>query len=598
MSLRALSLSALSLSAVLLVVCLTAQQALADGTRISLVAPGAEYRYRLDEVQLPAERYGQLALFDHDGAQNSQATRPALWQPLGAVPPGWPSREVSGAGYRRGLAPIASHQGREACDCKTDLGDSNKTRHAALYASHRFVLSPQVDLSRYSLLELRIAYRDGVRVYLNGRMVVSRSFPRTEQLRQSARATKGPEWEEFLVPVFKGMLVPGENVVSFEVRPGQHLHGVRLDASLSLREAGRVVRGPMVQRVQRESASIRFDTDLPSMAYVEYGASDGLGSRAESAQGTIARHHRVRLTGLAPGQAVHYRVVAAGHPGPIHVFHVPPEAPEPLRFAVYGDVRGGHRVHATIAASLLSEAIDFVIVTGDMVLRGSDEADWQRFFAVAGPLLARLPYYPVAGNHDTGSSGDERRRMSELFALWPAPSGRLATGAWHSFDVSGVHFVMLDSNHYRDEGQLAWLRQDLETARAAGVRAIFAAVHAGPYSRGLHQGHRYAAEHYVPLLSKYGVTLLFSGHDHLYQRGKAGGLDYIVSGGGGAPLYSVRCGKRGKPRCKTNDGMKHVAKVHHYLLVTVFPSYVSVCPKHVDRSPLEACLRYPTRPRR
>ncbi len=596
MSLRALRIGALSLNVMVFVVCLTTQQAIADETRLALVAPGAEYRYQLDEVQLPAERYGQLALFDHDGAKNSQVSRPALWQPLGSVPPGWPSSEVSGAGYRRGRAPIASRRGREACNCKTDLGDSNKARHAALYASHRFALSPQVDLARYSLLELRIAYQDGVRVYLNGRMVVSRSFPRSDQVRQSARATKGPEWEEFLVPLSKGMLVPGENIVSFEVRPGQHSHGVRLDASLSLREAGRVVRGPMVQRVQKASASIRFDTDLPSTAYVEYGAHDTLGKRADSAQGTLARHHQVQLTGLIPGQAVHYRVVAASQRGPVHVFHVPPEAPEPLRFAVYGDVRGGHRVHAAIANSLLSEAIDFVIVTGDMVLRGSDEADWQRFFSVAGPLLARLPYYPVAGNHDLGSAGDERRRMSELFSLWPAPSGRAGTGAWHSFDVSDVHFVMLDSNHYRDEGQLAWLRQDLEAARKRGVRAIFAAVHAGPYSRGLHQGHSYAATHYVPVLSENRVTLLFSGHDHLYQRGKAGGLDYIVSGGGGAPLYSVRCGKRGKPKCKMKDGMKHVAKAHHYILVTVYPRHVSVCPKRIDRSPLEACLRYPTRP--
>lgn len=243
---------------------------------------------------------------------------------------------------------------------------------------------------------------------------------------------------------------------NIEVRPGSHSHGVRFDASLVLREAGRVVRGPMVQRVREQSASIRFDTDLPSLAHVEYGATSSLGKRAKSALGTLARHHRAELTGLAPGHAVHYRVVAAGQPGQSHIFHAPPKGPESLRFAVYGDVRGGHRVHANIASALLDEAIDFVLVTGDMVLRGSDEADWQRFFSVAGPLLARLPYYPVAGNHDTGNSGDERRRMSDLFALWPAPDDRPAEGAWHSFDISGVHFVMLDSNHYRHEAQLAW----------------------------------------------------------------------------------------------------------------------------------------------
>lgn len=576
--------------------CFLAQAASADVPApavISLVAPGAEYDYWVDTTPLPAERYGAIALFDADGATPALPNRPILWSSLAKMPADWPAQGLKGKEHKRGAAPLASRRGSEKCGCETEVGDSSVVRQAALYASRRFSLPGKLDLAKYSLLELRLLYRDGVRVFLNGRQITSRAFPAASDPLPNAKASKGPEWEEFLLPASAEFLVAGENVLSVEVRPGSHSHDVRFDASLALREAGRVVRGPMVQRVRDDAASIRFDTDLPSRAHVEYGATSRLGSRAKSAGGTLARHHRAQLTGLAPGQAVHYRIVAAGQPGPTQLFHVPPTASEPLRFAVYGDVRGGHRVHAEIAQSLLDEAIDFVIVTGDMVLRGSDEADWQRFFSVAGPLLARLPYYPVAGNHDTGTSGDERRRMSELFALWPAPDERPAEGAWHSFDISGVHFVMLDSNHYRHEAQLAWLKSDLAKARSRGSRAIFAVTHAGPYSRGLHMGHRYAAEHYAPLLREYGTTLLFSGHDHLYQRGTADGLNYMVSGGGGAPLYSVRCGVKGKPRCKRDDGMKHVAKEHHYVLITVFPRYVSACPKRVDRTPLEACIRYP-----
>jgi 3',5'-cyclic AMP phosphodiesterase CpdA len=276
---------------------------------------------------------------------------------------------------------------------------------------------------------------------------------------------------------------------------------------------------------------------------------------------------------------------------------MPPSEAEPLRFAVYGDMRGGHVVHGKIIKSLLEEAIDFVIVTGDLVLRGSDEADWQRFFDVAAPLLARFPYYPVAGNHDTGRTGDEELRMNEIFALWPGPGDRPSDGHWYSFEVAGVHFVMLDSNEYRNPMQRRWLQADLKAAQAAGSRAIFAAVHAGPYSRGLHQGSGYAAESYAPILAAHGVTLLFSGHDHLYQRGVVKGLHYMVSGGGGAPLYSVRCGVRGKKRCRADDGMQAVAKENHYILVTVYPKFVEACPKRVDRSPLEACIRYPLRAR-
>ncbi|MBT8492725.1 MAG: hypothetical protein KJO07_06665, partial [Deltaproteobacteria bacterium] len=128
-----------------------------------------------------------------------------------------------------------------------------------------------------------------------------------------------------------------------------------------------------------------------------------------------------------------------------------------------------------------------------------------------------------------------------------------------------------------------------------GVRAIFAAVHDGPYSRGLHRGNRYAQANYVPLLQKHRVELLFAGHDHLYQRGQVGGLRYVVSGGGGAPLYSVRCGGKRQKRCRTADGMEHVDSTHHYLLVTVRKRTVELCPKRPDGTAVEKCVSYKLR---
>ena len=42
---------------------------------------------------------------------------------------------------------------------------------------------------------------------------------------------------------------------------------------------------------------------------------------------------------------------------------------------------------------------------------------------------------------------------------------------------------------------------------------------------------------WTPLYEKYGVDAVFSGHDHCYSRGEKNGVQYFVSGGGGAPLY-------------------------------------------------------------
>jgi hypothetical protein len=285
--------------------------------------------------------------------------------------------------------------------------------------------------------------------------------------------------------------------------------------------------------------------------------------------------------------------VTGGDATPERVFHTAPRPGDVVRFAVYGDTRGGHEVHQRIVDSLLTEAPDFVVVTGDMVLRGSDEGAWQRFFQIAGELMARIPFYPAAGNHDLGRAGDEQRRMGDIFALPAgAAAGRPEWAHWYSFDVAGVHFAMLDSNAYQWEEQRAWLRADLAAARRAGARALFAAVHDGPYSRGTHGGSAVARERYAPILAQQGVVLLFAGHDHLYQRGEIGGLRYIISGGGGAPLYSVRCGARGLPRCPVADGAAAALSEHHYVMVTVQRDYAQVCPKRPDRTPLEKCVRY------
>jgi hypothetical protein len=35
------------------------------------------------------------------------------------------------------------------------------------------------------------------------------------------------------------------------------------------------------------------------------------------------------------------------------------------------------------------------------------------------------------------------------------------------------------------------------------------------------------------------VSIAFFGHDHNYQRNLQNGINYVISGGGGAPLYDV-----------------------------------------------------------
>jgi hypothetical protein len=558
------------------------------------LAPGGELDWVALRVPLAHQQLGAIAAGEADRAQAAADGRtPAAQVPVfgaGDGPgEGWAVRKLAGAAH--GRAPLAARATDGRCSaCGSEIGDQRAGRIAALYAQAVFTAGDE--MAEVRVLELKVRYSDGMVAYLNGREVARRQIARDAGPTVPVDRPSGPDWETIYLPA-RGLLKKGENRIAVEVRPHRGERAPVLDLALIGRSGARIVRGPIVQWLGPTAAAIAFDTDLPSRASVEY-ARGGSGEKwmsAPSAGGALAVHHRALLRDLPAASPIRYRVVAGGDVTPELSFRTAPGAGDPVRFGVYGDMRSGHRVHAQIVESLLDEAPDFVIVTGDLVVRGTDEGGWQKFFEVTGKLLARLPYYPVAGNHDVGRAGEEERRLNEIFGL-AAVADRPEWGHWYSFDVAGVHVAVLDSNAYDQEAQLTWLDADLTAARKAGARVLFAATHDGPYSRGNHGGNPIARDRYVPLLAKHGVLLLFAGHDHIYQRGQAGGLAYIVSGGGGASLYPIRCGTRGRPRCPEDDGAILALSEHHYLSITVQRDYVLVCPKRPDRTPLEKCIRY------
>jgi 3',5'-cyclic AMP phosphodiesterase CpdA len=337
--------------------------------------------------------------------------------------------------------------------------------------------------------------------------------------------------------------------------------------------------------VQERAATVVVETDAPVAMRLSFPQS---GRRWTSEMGTS---HRFVLDELEPATAYDVEVVADGITTERVRFRTAPDARAVLRIAAYGDVRGGHVTHAALVEAMRAEAPDLVLATGDLVLRGSDDGDWQRFFAVTRPLLSSVPYYPAIGNHDLGRATGSGRFATEQFALPPPPPDRPAGGNWYSFDVAGVHFVALDSNAYELPEQLTWLDADLVVATARAPRAIVAFTHDGPYSRGSHGGNDLAARLYAPILAKHKVDLLLSGHDHLYQRGRVDGLDYVVTGGGGASLYPIVCGVAGKRRCTVRDGMRAVFREHHFLMITIEQRTMMLCARRADGSLLERCAR-------
>jgi hypothetical protein len=426
----------------------------------------------------------------------------------------------------------------------------------------------------------------------------------------------------------------GDNVLAVEVHPRTAQRESQMEVALSADDGPRIVRGPYLLNARANEITVVFDTDLPTVGELRLGPSDAYGWQRSDGLGT---HHVLHADGLHAGTLYHYRVRArAGTaraepdkravyadsrpslPRPVReenagedgvsdehpaddadalvadsgdaLFHTPPDAGRPLRFAVYGDTRSGHDIHAALNRALADDDPDFAILTGDLVDRGSDEGDWERFFEVAGTLLRQLPIFPAIGNHEYARQGHGALAFMQLFRF---PVAGEAEPAWYSFDIGAAHFVALDSNQYKTSRQLSWLDHDLKEARRRGTRAIFVYAHEGPFSSGMHGDNSVCIHDYVPLFERYHVAMMFSGHDHDFERGHVNTLDYVVTGGGGAELRANRCGVPGKKACPprvlsfTND--------HNYVMVELLSSLFRVCPKRVDGTPLEQCTVYPLR---
>lgn len=278
-----------------------------------------------------------------------------------------------------------------------------------------------------------------------------------------------------------------------------------------------------------------------------------------------AAWHLLSVTGLVPGHRYRYRLLIEDHAdldGEVSTAPAP-DSPSPLLFAVFGDERGAGELAVAAGASALvrsvvSEAPDLVIGTGDLVSEGGRPGDWQSLLLSHGPMFAQLPYFPALGNHELigDPDGTAWRR------LFPrARSGHYAVR------YGAALLLFLDGNRPGDSAQTRFLETELSRAAAdPAVRARLVVMHQPPLSASLHCGSaRYMAE-WVALWERFHVDAVLAGHDHTYQRLERGGVAYFVSGGGGAPLYPLgSCGEPDEP------ALQRYESAHHYLLVRITP---------------------------
>lgn len=201
---------------------------------------------------------------------------------------------------------------------------------------------------------------------------------------------------------------------------------------------------------------------------------------------------------------------------------LPPVAQNSVRFAVIGDTGTGERAQYETAAMLIRSRsvfpFEFVIMLGDNMYGAERPQDFVRKFEVPYKTLldTNVPFYAALGNHD-----DPNQRFYKFFNM----NGE----RYHTFKKQSVRFFALDSN-YMDRDQIAWLRRELD---ASGSDWKIAYFHHPLYSSGGTHGSEVDLRQQVePLFLQHGVSVVFCGHEHFYERIKPQrGIQHFTNGG-------------------------------------------------------------------
>lgn len=367
------------------------------------------------------------------------------------------------------------------------------------------------------------------------------------------------------------------------------------------------------------------------------------------------RVYRALLPGLAPGERFGYRVKLGGATAFEAEAKAKPAPGQPHRVVLFGDSAknsDGQR-QVTYRAHQLDPAM--ILITGDLVYFQGRVGEYRpKFFPIyaaksaspaeGAPLLGSTLFVGVPGNHDLMVNDFDRASdLMAYFYFWSqplngpvAPPGarlapplrgsearlsafRRAAGpnyprmANFSFDLGDAHWTVLDGNPYvqwADPGLRSWVAADLAAARDKPWR--FVTFH----HPGFNSSKAHFKEQQMRLLSDVmeagGVSIVFSGHVHNYQRtyplrfapttypdghapepgepvdgrltldraydgtakSRPDGIIYLVTGSGGADLYDAE---------QTDDASswqpftaKFIADVHSLTVLDLTPEAATV----------------------
>ncbi|MBR4681917.1 MAG: metallophosphoesterase [Elusimicrobiaceae bacterium] len=369
-------------------------------------------------------------------------------------------------------------------------------------------------------------------------------------------------------------------------------------------QAAQVSRGPYLEDPTQSTMVLRWQTDVPTPAWLEYGPAPRCNQiMTISPEG---RNHKVVLYGLVPNQDFCYRLYVYnrerdGAQEPITGtfrtlfsaerkivnFLVMGATGEPLSYDESGNLLPSEADAAreSLASLMETETSDFVIHTGNITASGLNIDANREFFTPFKEVLRKTPLFVALGPNEYGPNRADRESkpfLANNYTRFHSMPWSNATPKYYSFDTANARFVFLDTNIAEgaawapdlDEksNQIAWLKT---TLAGAGERWRIVVMNAPAYSSGARGPNNEVFADLVKIFEDYRVNLVIQGGDANYERTfpmfrgeiKPRGVTYLTLGTAGQTPT-----KRTNPDAST----ARFVSARHYAAVKIVDRKLSV----------------------
>jgi len=239
----------------------------------------------------------------------------------------------------------------------------------------------------------------------------------------------------------------------------------------------------------------------------------------------------------------------------------------PFSFLVIGDTRGSEISEALVEQALMKGDPSFIVMLGDIVRKPDI---WRhRFFLKEMMEYVKLmgPVFLTPGNHDIHDIDEGSQIKIRERQVTPEVYDGLYGARNFNFIFNDCLFIICDIGKGKP-GDLNYLRDTL-SQNGKNRKHIFVFRHVPPSWLVFNNKSSPERDEFSSLLETYKVTTIFFGNYHGYVRVQRGGVNYVISGGGGSRLKKV-----------------HGGEFHHILRITVDADriredIISV-PKHIE----------------